>query len=192
MKNARTSQTHPLQIAAVRASPEQGWIGITFCPGKRDLMASTGTWARDLAIDLDAISTWGAQVVVTLIEPTELRTLAVLDLGSEVQRRGMAWRHLPIADFSVPNTHFEAQWKTQGQEIRALLRNGANVLVHCKGGLGRAGMIAARLLVELGMPPDEAIREVRRVRSGAIETPAQLSLVRHTKAISAQDDAPCT
>lgn len=57
------------------------------------------------------------------------------------------------------------------------------MLVHCKGGLGRAGMIAARLLVELGMPPDTAIRQVRLARRGAIETPAQLAVVRRTLAI---------
>ena len=44
-------------------------------------------------------------------------------------------------------------------------------------------MIAARLLVELGMDPEDAIRSVRRVRKGAIETPSQLALVRRTKPI---------
>ena len=48
------------------------------------------------------------------------------------------------------------------------------MLIHCRGGLGRAGTIAARLLVELGMRPDEAVRRVRDARGpGAIETPAQ-------------------
>jgi len=45
--------------------------------------------------------------------------------------------------------------------------------VHCKGGLGRAGMVAALLLIETGDPPGAAIRKVRAVRPGAIETPAQ-------------------
>jgi hypothetical protein len=44
-------------------------------------------------------------------------------------------------------------------------------------------MIAARLLVELGMPPEQAIQDVRRARAGAIETQAQLALVRRTKAM---------
>ena len=95
------------------------------------------------------------------------------------------WRHLPIADYSVPTEAFEKEWETHGREIRALLRSGGDVLVHCKGGLGRAGMIAAQLLVELGMAPEQAIREVRRARAGAIETPAQLGLVRRTKAMEA-------
>ena len=65
-----------------------------------------------------------------------------------------------------------------------MLRNGFDVLVHCKGGLGRAGMIAARLLVELGTPPEEAISQVRSVRPGAIETPTQERYVRQLNPIS--------
>lgn len=180
MAATRTSHTHPLEIAEVRASPAHGRIGITFCPGKHDRFAYTGAWERDLGIDLDAIAAWGAKLVLTLLEPAELTALNVPQLGHEIRRRGIDWRHLPIADYSVPTQAFEQQWVTQGQEIRDMLRKGEDLLVHCKGGLGRAGMIAARLLVELGMPPDEAIHAVRHVRKGAIETPSQLALVRRT------------
>ncbi|WP_398312029.1 cyclin-dependent kinase inhibitor 3 family protein [Zoogloea sp.] len=183
MIGARTSHTHPLQIAEVRASPAHGRIGITFCPGKHDQWAATGAWARDLGVDLDAIAVWGARLVLTLVEPAELLSLRVPQLGHEIHRRGILWRHLPIADFSVPCHDFERQWVIQGQEIRTLLRGGEDVLVHCKGGLGRAGMIAARLLVELGMDPEQAIRDVRRARKGAIETSSQLALVRRTQPI---------
>ena len=68
---------------------------------------------------------------------------------------------------------FERQWDVAGDELRTLLRSGRNVLVHCRGGLGRAGTIGARLLIELGMEPATAIRQVRAVRPGAIETREQ-------------------
>lgn len=183
MVSPRTSQTHPLQIAEVRAAPSYGRIGITFCPGKHDALAHTGSWARDLDIDLDAIAAWGAKLVLTLVEPEELRALRVPHLGEEVQHRGLQWRHLPIADYSIPTETFEQQWQKHGRDIRGLLRSGEDIVVHCKGGLGRAGMIAARLLAELGMDPEEAIRQVRQARQGAIETPSQLALVRRTTAI---------
>lgn len=183
MNGMRTSLTHPLQIAEVRAGPSHGRIGITFCPGKHDPGAVTGAWARDLGLDLDAIAAWGARLVLTLVEPAELIALRVPQLGHEVRRRGLLWRHLPIADFNVPCQEFEREWGRQGQEIRGLLRDGGDVVVHCKGGLGRAGMIAARLLVELGMDPEQAIRDVRHARKGAIETLAQLALVRRTRPI---------
>lgn len=55
---ARTSKTDPLRIAEVSAV--RGVIGITFCPGEKDLHAASGVWDRDLGIDLEAIRAWGA------------------------------------------------------------------------------------------------------------------------------------
>lgn len=179
----RTSISHPLQIAEVTAHPDYGKIGITFCPGKHDRLAVTGIWARDLDLDLDVIKEWGANLVLTLLEPVELVELKVPNLGEEVQKRGIKWMHLPIADYSVPDDEFENNWLIYGKEIRQHLCQGKNVLIHCKGGLGRAGTIAARLLVELGIEPKKAIRMVRGVRFGAIETHAQLALVQRTTAI---------
>jgi protein-tyrosine phosphatase len=54
-----------------------------------------------------------------------------------------------------------------------LLRGGRHVLLHCRGGLARSGLITARLLVELGENPRVTIDRVRRVRPGASETPVQ-------------------
>ena len=184
MSKVRTSETHPLQIAVVQASPAHGRIGITFCPGKHDSSAMTGAWRCDLDTDNDAIKAWGARLVVTLVESHELTALNVPSLGDAVRDLGMDWRHLPIADYSVPTPAFEQSWATHGTEIRALLHEGGDIVVHCKGGLGRAGMIAARLLAELGVPPEQAISAVRQARGeGAIETRAQLKVVRRTEPI---------
>ena len=174
----RTSLTHPLQIAAVTPGAEYGRIGITFCPGKIDSHAMTGAWDRDLAIDLDAIRDWGAAAIVTLLEPTELTLLRVESLGEEVLLRNMLWFHLPIVDVSIPSQEFERKWNDAGEQLRMILRRGDDVLVHCRGGLGRAGTIAARLLIELGMEPETAIARVRGVRPGAIETSDQERFVR--------------
>jgi len=137
----------------------------------------TGYWDRDLTTDLDAIRDWGAAAVVTLLEPKEILLLRVDRLGEEVRRRGMLWFHLPIADVSTPDEVFERNWVVAGDALRTLLRSGRDVLVHCRGGLGRAGTIAARLLIELGMEPATAVDRVRAVRPGAIETPEQKQYV---------------
>jgi len=126
-------------------------------------------WHRDLALDLDRVRDWGAAAVVTLLEPRELTLLRVECLGEEVLRRNMLWFHLPVVDASIPDERFESRWAVVGEELRLLLGRGLDVLVHCCGGLGRAGTIAARLLVELGMEPTKAIATVRAVRPGAIE-----------------------
>jgi ADP-ribosyl-[dinitrogen reductase] hydrolase len=179
----RTSVTHPLRIAVVTAGPGFGRIGITFCPGKIDQYAMSGQWDRDLGFDLDTVRSWRATAVVTLVEPKELVLLGVERLGDEVLHRNMLWFHLPIVDVSIPDKRFEKAWEVAGAELRSILLSGADVLVHCRGGLGRAGTIAARLLTELGVEPATAIGCVRAVRAGAIETCAQEEHVRNVQRI---------
>ena len=185
MKNTepRTSLTHPLQIAEIVPAPGMGKLGLTLCPGKTQSWGLTGAWARDLDLDLDVLADWNAAVVVTLVEPDEIDRLEVPGLGEAVRNRHMEWLHLPIRDRGVPDVAFEAAWVEAGEQLRDRLRLGFNVLVHCMGGLGRAGTIAARLLVELGWTPSDAIREVRKVRPGAIETDDQDDFVHGCSAI---------
>jgi ADP-ribosyl-[dinitrogen reductase] hydrolase len=142
-----------------------------------DPYGMSGAWDRDLSLDLDTIRNWGAAAIVTLLEPEELTLLRVERLGEEVLRRNMLWFHLPIVDGSIPDQRFDEKWDAAGGELRSILRNGSDVLVHCRGGLGRAGTIASRLLIELGMAPKTAIARVRAVRPGAIETSAQKEYV---------------
>ena len=168
-----TSENDPLRIAEVRPRSNYGLIGITLCPGKKDPHARYGPQERCLAVDLDVVRKWGAAAVVSLITEDELDRLSVRDLGEEVKARHMTWLHLPIRDGHPPGNTFESAWKRYGPYIRSLLRSRFDVLIHCKGGLGRAGTVAARLLVELGAGPEDAIREVRCARSGAIETTEQ-------------------
>ncbi len=173
MPTTRTSENSPLRIAAVTPGNGQGRIGITLCPGKTDPAAMSGPAARDLDTDLDAIRGWGASAVITLITDEEIDHLGVRDIQEAVRDRHMEWWHAPMPDGMPPGAHFEEAWTVSGEAIRDRLRLGFDVLVHCKGGLGRAGTVAARLLVELGERPDEVIRRVREVRPGAIENEAQ-------------------
>ena len=128
-----------------------------------------GRHDRDLAAELDEVRKQGAVAVVSLITDDECRLLSVRGLGAAVRARRMTWLHLPIQDGEAPGSTFESAWKHDGLYLRSLLRSRRDVLVHCKGGLGRAGTVAARLLVEFGARPEDAIDEVRRVRPGAIE-----------------------
>ena len=174
MTTPRTSESSPLRVAAVTPGEGRGRIGITLCPGKTDPAGMTGAWARDLDADLDAIQRWGAAAVVSLITDAEFDLLAVRDLPRAVRDRHMEWWHVPILDGRPPGPGFEDAWAVVGEAVRDRLSLGFDVLVHCRGGLGRAGTVAARLLVELGASPDEAIRRVREARSPhAIETTAQ-------------------
>jgi protein-tyrosine phosphatase len=168
---ARTSATSPLRIATVAVG--KGQIGITLCPGKNGQSILGTPWERDLVLDLGVIRHWGASTLVTLIEEHEFDLLGVSRLGEQARSLGLEWLHLPITDGEPPDARFENGWLVHGPAVRDCLLDGGKILVHCRAGLGRAGTIAARLLVEFGVAPRDAINRVRAARPGAIETPDQ-------------------
>lgn len=179
----KTSTSHPLLIDFVEVGDRGAKLGMTLCPGKHQPDGSTGWWERDLESDLVRIAASGAAALVTLMEEPELEDMKVpaAALAQAASKHGIEWHHLPIRDGSVPDSRFHQRWPVTGARLRGHLRAGRSVVIHCKGGLGRSGMIAARLLVELGWDPEHAIKEVRRARPGAIETAAQEEHVRRLK-----------
>ena len=96
--------------------------------------------------------------MLSLVGTEEIKQLGVVDLGARAGMCGLEWHHLPIADFGVPDACFEVAWRTAGPALHDHLTHGRSVLVHCRAGLGRSGLIAARLLVERGAAPDRAIQ----------------------------------
>jgi ADP-ribosyl-[dinitrogen reductase] hydrolase len=166
----KTSKHLPLQIGELFVNSGQGLIGLTLCPGKKDL---TRNWNRDINEDLQVIKSWGATTVVTLIEAHEFAMLHVETLGRDIGSLGMDWIHLPIVDVSIPDKRFEMSWVTDGPKLHARLDAGERILIHCRGGLGRTGVVAGILLVERGVNPAAAIERVRQARPGAIETRPQ-------------------
>jgi protein-tyrosine phosphatase len=175
----RTSETDPLWIAEIPTGG--GVIGVTLCPGKRGASVFGQGWARDLATDVAAIARWGATAVVTLIEDHEFEMLGVQGLPQAVRAAGMEWHHLPIVDVSAPDERFERAWPQTWSRLRGRLGSGERVVVHCRGGLGRAGTVAALILVECGELPAVAIERVRTARPGAIETAGQERWVMHRR-----------
>jgi len=167
-----TSKTHPLRIDTVEA-PGGGVIGMTFCPGKKQNDALTGHWQRDLETDLEVIKKWRAAAIVTLMEAEELSAFQVEDIGNATESVGIDWYHLPIRDAHPPEERFENRWVLYGLKLRQLLNSGGRALIHCRGGLGRTGTVAARLLVELGIEPEAAVLQVRAARPGTIENSQQ-------------------
>jgi len=171
-------------IAALPAGDSLGEIGVTFYLGKVQSDGATGSWNRDLATDIRAISDWGTKTRGTLIEDQELEAIRVRGLEVECQRYGIDRLHLLIPGVLIPTDKFEAAWATVGGGLWSRLRKGFNIVVHCKGGSGRAGTIAARLLVELDADPEDAIQSVREARPGVIETVEQERPVHDKRPIS--------
>lgn len=171
----RTSTSHPLAIGTLETGSNRGRIGVTFCPGKHQQFSMTGTWQRDLDLDLNAIVRWGATHLLTLVERWELSDLGVAHLPEAASMRGLQWHHFPIIDGTVPGAASEERWAALSAILLSALARGESVVIHCKGGLGRAGTMAARLLLSAGVSTDaeDAVARIRAVRPNAVETAVQ-------------------
>ena len=170
----KTSENCPLLIGELSVDEGGGLLGLTLCPGKKD---HGRDWDRNLGQDLCAIQKWGASTVVTLIEDFEFAMLQVEQLGLKIQDLGIDWVHLPIRDVSIPDQRFKSGWQVHGPRIHSKLDNEERILIHCRGGIGRTGLVAGQILVERGVSPSEAYLRVRKTRPGAIETSEQKAYV---------------
>lgn len=147
-------------IAEVKAGG--GLIGLCPMPGR----------AGDYAGDLAAVLSWAPGMVVTMTTAAEL-ALGAGALPADLAAAGIAWRHLPVADFAAESAALADGWAGVSVEARGLLGAGGRVLVHCLGGCGRSGMAVLRLMVEGGEAPEPALARLRRARPCAIETEEQ-------------------
>ncbi|MFO0727083.1 MAG: cyclin-dependent kinase inhibitor 3 family protein [Myxococcota bacterium] len=173
--NARTSASDPLRVVFA-PSPTTGRLGMTICPGKKGSSIHEYSWQRDLGADLDRLkSAYNTKVLVCLLEDHELVSLGVPNLVAEAEKRGIKVVRFPIPDLSAPKD--VAKTKALVKELAAQLEAGDNVVVHCRGGNGRTGLIATCILEELGMTPSQALKGVRSVRPNAVETDIQESFV---------------
>jgi protein-tyrosine phosphatase len=146
-----------------------GTLGIARLPGHE------GT-SRGLQDDLHALQAAGVSHVVALVSDDELGNYGVEGLFEAYREAGFVIRRLPIPDMGISSVEDMAGMVAWLDEQ---LREGARVLVHCVGGLGRSGMAAACYLTTRGLDAGAAIAEVRRARSPyAIETTKQEAFVR--------------
>ena len=172
----RTSETDPIRVAQIPADrlPARGRLGLTIAPGKKGPSQHGSPWRRSLTADLIVLERdFDTGVLVSLIEDHEFGTLGIRDLTRRASAHGMVVLHLPIRDVSVPKPQDVGVFDSTVGRIQTHLMAGENVVLHCRGGLGRSGLVAACVLVAFGMDAYEAIRVVRQVRPGAVENADQ-------------------
>ncbi|MCB9632072.1 MAG: ADP-ribosylglycohydrolase family protein [Sandaracinus sp.] len=160
----KTSVTDPLWIAWLHTASDTpalpGRLGLTFAPGKKGHGSFVDArWERDLDLDLAVLVRERVGLLVPLIEDHELHELAIPDLEARAAEH-LRVRRFPIRDGAVPSD--DAATRGLVNEIVSALRAGTNVVVHCRGGLGRAGTIGGLVLRTLGLDADETFARLRR------------------------------
>ena len=168
MKPIQTSESAPIEVNFLTSDclQQPGQIGMTMAPGKQD-EESEVIWQRDLQADLDRLQNYyGIDRLVCLLEADEFDHLGIPNLFNEAKARGIETEHLPIPDEGLPKSM--TVFSALVDRVIEAVKMGETVLIHCKGGRGRTGLVAAACLVRLGKSSEEAIATVRQVRSGAL------------------------
>ena len=141
-------------------------LGVSQFPGKNlqnifDLSS--------LLKDLQIIKKQKIKIVVSLLPDNEKNKLGLDDLIWSKEE--VEYIQFPINDFSVPPKKKFNELKKLISFIKENLMLSKHVLIHCNGGKGRSGMIAA--LVLKAMKEKDPIKKVREKVIGAIETEEQ-------------------
>ena len=111
-----------------------------------------------------------------------MRVLRVETLGQDSRNRGMEWNHLPIPDTTAPTPAWLEAALPVLQELVMSVPEGEVAVVHCMGGLSRAGTFMALYLWMRGMPMLDSIAHVRECRSpNCINFEQQRFLIRYAE-----------
>ncbi|OSD01255.1 phosphatases II [Trametes coccinea BRFM310] len=158
-----TSSTSPaLAIPEVPSIPPHstarliGNLYLSSCPGKKVRLdgpvRGRSTVCRDLRSDLERIKNVGVACIVCCLDDGELQSLGVtwteyLQVAREL---GIDILRIPIPEGLPPNDP-AALDSHLSKLIDAYTLRGSAVLVHCRGGVGRAGIVACCWMLKLGL-----------------------------------------
>lgn len=165
MPVTRTGGTEASGLVVHALTVGGGTLALASLPGR----------GGDYRGDLEVFREWKPGIVLTLVTEAELAEVGGAAIGNDIQSMASRWCHLPIRDFDTPGEAFMARWPDASRQVRRALKGGGRVIVHCKGGCGRSGMVALRLMVECGEDRFTALNRLRALRDCAVETKEQLA-----------------
>lgn len=133
-----------------------GQIALSSCPG-------VPGGAAQLALDVERILSLGIGTVLSLVDDGEMDYYNAGPVAEALAAAGLRHLRFPIID-GLPPPQVGPARELCGR-LLGLLGEGERVLIHCIGGWGRSGTIAAALLIHEGLGPNRAIAAVREARS---------------------------
>jgi len=158
------------------AGSELYWVDGPW-PGRLALAARPrgGDWLGD------EIAGWhrtGVDRIVSLLTQAEQADLDLRDEAQEASAQGVKFTSFPIPDLQVPSS--EGKLASMLEELDADLSRGSNVVIHCRQGVGRSGLVAACLLITKGLRADAAIKKISSARGEQVpETREQRTWIEH-------------
>lgn len=114
-----------------------------------------------LARDVGHYRAKGVTKVISLLLPAEIEVLQMQQEPAVCEAHQIEFIHFAIQDMLVPDVE---SLKALNAQLKQDLENGHHLAIHCHGGRGRAGIVAISLMVEHGIPAEEAIDIASKAR----------------------------
>ena len=123
----------------------------------------------------DEIVNWRKEKIDTVVSLLTTDEEGEFELHQEPARARTAainFISLPVRDRQIPDSASEIDAAVQ--QLDRTLSAGRNVLIHCRQGIGRSGLLAACLLINRGASAEAALRQISDARGMSVpETPEQ-------------------
>lgn len=117
-------------------------------------------WLRD---EIEGLNFTGIHTLVSLLEWPEAQALQLEKEASYCHELGIEFISFPIKDRNLPEDPYAFLALTD--KIVGLLDAGEKVVIHCRMGIGRTGMLAAAVLLKQGFEPAKVFDFLSGVRN---------------------------
>lgn len=158
---------HPFDILPLKNGAQ---FVFTPCPGTKNTSVSEA---------LETLKEAGVKNIVTALSNDELEVLSVPSLEKEAAEKNIQWHQLPIEDDCEPAEAFNKAWALSKDKLLALLEHKETIAIHCRGGSGRTGLMAAILLLETGEAWEDVRYQIQSVRPKALTHPAHINYLKN-------------
>ena len=115
-------------------------------------------WLED---EIKGLRNLGYNLVVSFLEKSEEIDLELTEEKSLCEQNGIEFISFPIADRSIPD---DRNFLNLVSKLYHKIILGKKAVLHCRGGIGRAGITASSILIKHGFSGDKAFKIVSKAR----------------------------
>ncbi|MFZ6678420.1 protein-tyrosine phosphatase family protein [Undibacterium sp. Tian12W] len=105
--------------------------------------------------------------MVSLLETHEIRDLGLLTAPDLCAANQINFMHYPIKDKGLPSSFSVTQRLVV--QLHDDILHGNNIVIHCRAGIGRIGLLVAAALIRRGLAANAALAMISK--AGAVTVP---------------------